>query len=141
MTGYPSLGFALLQGLITAVVMIAPWLIVSFGGKLKVTLADVLLMLCTFPALGITSVAVFWPFEGDWLGMVLGPFEPFRMLVIGGVALTLGMAITQRRKLVRRGGTEAVVRLGVAFLIGATWGAVWGFSGWCLANYGMTGNG
>jgi hypothetical protein len=141
MIGYPSLGAALLQGLITATVMILPWLAISFGGKLKVTAVEVPLILVTFPAFTIVTVAVFWPFEGEWLGLVLGPFEPFRMLVVGGVAVTIGMAVTQRKGLVRRGGSEAVVRLGAAFLIGAVWGAVWGFSGWFLQNYGMVGNG
>lgn len=141
MTGYPSLFSTLLQGLITSTVMVLPWLIIAFGGKLKVTWQDALLILSTFPALAIVTVAVFWPFEGEWLGMVLGPFEPFRMLVIGGVVLTIGMAVTQRRGIAQRGGSEAAVRLGAAFVIGAAWGAVWGFSGWFLQNYGMTGNG
>jgi hypothetical protein len=141
MIGYPSFAAALLQGLITAVVMILPWLIISFGGKLKVTAIEVPLILVTFPAFTIVTVAVFWPFEGEWLGMVLGPFEPFRMLVVGGIAVTVGMAITQRKGLTRRSSSEAVVRLGAAFLIGAVWGAVWGFSGSLLENYGMVGHG
>jgi hypothetical protein len=141
MIGYPSLAAALLQGLITATVMILPWLIISFGGKLKVTAIEVPLILVTFPAFTIVTVTVFWPFEGEWLGMVLGPFEPFRMLVVGGIAVTVGMAITQWKGLARRSSSEAVVRLGAAFLIGAVWGAVWGFSGSLLENYGMVGHG
>ena len=133
MSGYPSIGFALLQGLITAAVMIVPWMVIAFGGKLKVTGTDVVLILATFPALGIVTTIVFWPFEGDWVDVALGPLVPFRTLLVGGLALTLGMAITQGKRLAKRSSSEAVVRLGTAFLFGAVWGVVWGFAGWVLA--------
>ena len=142
MTGYPSLPFALLQSVLTSVIMLTPPLVYAFGGsRLKSTFSDLLLMLCTFPALIVVTFLSFFPFEGAWFDVPLGPFAALHPLLVGGLVLTLGMAFTQRKGLAQRGATEAAVRLAAAFLMGAVWGAVWGFAGWCLENIGMTGNG
>jgi hypothetical protein len=137
MTGFPSLPFALLQGLLTSLLMLTGPLLYAFGGKLKVRFSDVLLMLCTYPALALLSILVFYPFEGDWIEASLGPLVSLRTLLVGAVAMALGMAWTQRKGLARRSGSEAAVRIGTAFVIGALWGAVWGFSGWCLIQLGL----
>jgi nitrate/nitrite transporter NarK len=140
MTGFPSPLFALLQGLLTSVLLLTGPLLYAFGGKLKVRMGDALLMLCTFPALILLSIVVFYPFEGDWIEGSLGPFVSLRSLLVGAVITALGMAWTQRKGIRRRSGSEAMVRIGTAIVIGALWGAIWGFSGWCLVQFGMVGD-
>lgn len=140
MTGYPTLGFVLLQGLVTAVLLIAPWMLYAFVGGPRVGFADLGMILVTFPALAIVSDATFWLFEGDWFAHLLGPLAALRTLLVGGIALTAAMAYGQRRALPRP-ASELVVRHGATFLIGAAWGAVWGFSGWFLGTIGVAGNG
>ncbi|MBO9714608.1 hypothetical protein [Sphingomonas sp.] len=134
MTGYPSFGAALLQGLVTTLVMVGPWLVAPFGGRLRVTAADVGMALAAVGGVLIVTVALFWPFEGDWVDWLLGPARSLRALLVGGFVLLAGMAWFLRRRLAR---AESAVRLGTAFLLGAAWGSVWSFSGWCLATGGV----
>lgn len=141
MTGFPTCLFALLQGLLTAALLLTGPLVYAFGGGPRVRFSDVLLMACTVPALMLLSIIVFYPFEGDWIEGSLGPLVPFRSLLVGALLTAAGMAWTQRKGLARRSPSEAAVRIGTAIVIGALWGAVWGFSGWCLVQFGMTGNG
>ena len=135
-TGYPSLPLALLQGLLTAFALLAPVLVYAFGFRLRISLVDALLILTAIVATAAGTTILFLPFEGDWVDQALGPMVALRTLMVGAVGLTLAMAIAQRRAIVR-GGSEAVVRLGAAFLLGAVWGSVWGFSGWVLTTAGM----
>lgn len=141
MTGYPPLAFILLQGLVTALLLLAWPLAMAFGGRLRITLLDVLLASLTPPALAIVTIVVFLPFEGDWADRAFGPLAAFHALLVGGAAVTLGMAITQWKALARRGTSSLVYRLCAAFLIGAFWGVVWVFAGWVLQMLGMSGNG
>lgn len=136
LTGYPSLSLALLQGLLTALALLAAPLAYAFGFRLRVSLTDALLILTAIVATAVGTTILFLPFEGDWVDQALGPMVALRTLMVGAVGLTLAMAIAQRRAIVR-GGSEAVVRLGSAFLLGAVWGSVWGFSGWLLTTAGM----
>lgn len=136
LTGYPSLSLALLQGLVTALALLAAPLAYAFGFRLRISLTDALLILTAIVATAVGTTILFLPFEGDWIDRALGPMVALRTLMVGAVGLTLAMAIAQRRAIVR-GGSEAVVRLGAAFLLGAVWGSVWGFSGWLLTTAGM----
>ena len=141
MSGYPSLGVALLQGMLAATLLLGPLWFLAFGQRLRFGLSDLGLALAAWGGLAIGTIALFWPFEGDWVIAVLGPLEDYRSLIVGGLALVVGTAALQRRTLAQRGREEALTRLGAVFLLGALWGTVWGFAGWCLHIIGMTHNG
>jgi len=141
MMGYPPPAFVLLQGLITALLLLAWPLGMAFGGRLRIRVLDVLLALLTPPTLALVTIIVFLPFEGDWADRAFGPLAAFHALLVGGAAVMLGMAVTQWKALARRGTTSLVYRLCAAFLIGAFWGVVWVFAGWVLQMLGMSSNG
>jgi hypothetical protein len=137
MNGYPPLLLALLQGLIAGAAVCVPPLVVAFGGKLKVSAGDIVLMLLVFPMATVVTTAVFLPFEGDWADRAFGPLMLFRPLIVGGSVVLLGTVVTQWRSLSRLGPGEAAQRLGAAFAIGAIWGVLWGLSGWFLNLIGI----
>ena len=141
MSGYPSPGVAVLQGLLAALLLMGPLMAYVFGSRFRVSLVDMSLALTAYGGLAIGTIALFLPFEGDWVIPVLGPLEDYRSLLVGGLVLAIGMAVVQWRTLVQRGTEEALTRLGAVFLLGALWGTVWGFAGWCLYMIGMANNG
>ena len=129
----PSILIALLQGLLTAAVLITPPLAFAlFGGRLRVTVGDLALASLTFPLLAVVSIISFYPFDVAWYDVGFDVWELLRSLLIGGLILALGMLIAQRKALARGTAAGAGLRLGGAFLVGAIWGAAWGFSGWSL---------
>ncbi len=141
MIGYPPLSFALLQGLLTALVLLVWPLALAFGGKLKTRALDVLFALATIPVLAALTMLVFLPFEGDWADQAFGPLAAFHALIVGGAALVLGMTVTQWKPLARSGPTSMAYRLAAAFLIGAFWGVLWVVSGWVLQMLGVSSDG
>ncbi|MES2444286.1 MAG: hypothetical protein V4574_15775 [Pseudomonadota bacterium] len=141
MTGYPPLAVALLQGLIAAFVVCVPPLALAFGGRLKVSVRDVVLMILVLPGGALVTTAVFLPFEGDWVDRAFGPLVLMRPLIVGGSIVLLGTIVTQWRNLVKRGPLEVAHRLGAVFVIGAVWGVLWGLAGWFLKLIGMANNG
>lgn len=141
MNGYPALSFALLQGLLTAALLCTPPLVLAFGGKLKLSVSDAVLMLLVLPGSALVTIIVFLPFEGDWADLTFGPLAPIRSLIAGGTIVLLGTVATQWRGLFARPPFEIAHRLGAVFLIGAVWGAAWTLAGWFLINIGMANNG
>lgn len=141
MSGYPALPVALLQGLLTAFVICTPPLVMAFGGRLKVSLWDIGLILLIYPWAALVTTCIFLPFEGDWADRAFGPLMLFRPLIVGGSVVLLGTVVTQWRGLSRLGPAQAMQRLGAGFAIGAIWGVLWGLSGWVLDLIGMANNG
>ncbi len=87
MIGYPVACLALLQGLLTALALLAWPLWLAFGGRLRIGVSDVLLALATLPVFAMLTLVVFLPFEGDWADLAFGPFSAFHALLVGGVAV------------------------------------------------------
>lgn len=141
MMGYPSMSMALFQGLLVALVLLTPWLMMAFATRLKTSGADVLLLLPIYPVFALLTLLVFLPFEGDWADMALGPVAVARPVLVGALAVLLGTLITQRRGLASRSAGEIAHQLGASLVIGAGWGLVWGLSGWFLNSLGMANNG
>jgi hypothetical protein len=141
MTVDSSILLLLLQGLITAALLVTPVFAVVFGGRLRTTPSDILLALAAYPVLALLTFLVFAPFEGEWADATFSVVDALRTLLVGALALGLGMAITQWKALATRPGSEAMVRLGAAFAGGALWGAVWCFSGWFLFLIGVATHG
>ena len=130
-----------MNSLKTSLLLLGPLMAYVFGSRFRVSPVDVGLALAAYAGLAIGTIALFLPFEGDWVIAVLGPLEDYRSLLVGGLVLVIGMAILQWRTLVQRGAEEALTRLGAVFLLGALWGTVWGFAGWCLYIVRMANNG
>jgi hypothetical protein len=141
MIGYPPLYLALLQGLLVALVLLTPPMVLAFGGKLKVTGGDVALLLLVIPVFAAGTAILFVPFEGDWADRAFAPIIAFRSLIVGGSLVVLGMLITRWRGLLRLRPAQGGQMLAAGFVIGALWGLTWGLSGWLLNSIGMTGNG
>lgn len=138
MSGWPSLAHLLLQGLLTAVIVLVPaWIFVFGGGRLKTSGTEVLMALATFPILAAVSVLVFVAFEGKWADAPYTALDVARAMLVGALALSTGMAVTQWRQLARRPGSEAAIRVGATFLMGALWGLVWAFAGGFLQLIGV----
>lgn len=139
MSNSPSILVALLQGLLTAAVLVGPAMAFALlGGRLRVTGGDLALASLTLPAVAIGSVLAFYPFDVAWYDVGFDIGELLRSLMIGGLLVALGMLLAQRKSLARGTVADAGSRLGGAFLIGAVWGATWGLAGWSL--YLLEGN-
>ena len=137
--GFPTIQFALLQGLLLAVLMLTVPMLYAFTARVKMSTGDLLLLI--YPALAALSVLVFFPFEGKWADAAFGPIGALRTLIVGGLFLVLGTLITQRHQLPKLYTNQVVHRLASVFVIGAVWGVVWSLSGWLLTIMGMTSNG
>ena len=142
MSGYPPIGFSLLQALIVSLVVLTPWLAMAFATRHRLSTGDALLLVPVYPVFALFTLLVFLPFEGHWAdGAVFGPMEIGRALLIGATALLIGTLYTQRRGLANRSGGEIAHQLGASVLIGAGWGLVWVLAGWFLTSLGMANNG
>ncbi|MCW3845823.1 hypothetical protein OF829_01120 [Sphingomonas sp. LB-2] len=139
--GFPTIPFALLQGLLVAVLMLSVPMVMAFCGRLKMSGGDLLLLIPIYPALALLSVLVFLPFEGNWADVAFGPLGALRALIVGGLFLVLGTLVTQRHQLPKLDANGIVHRLSSVFVIGAVWGVVWSLSGWLLTCMGMMSNG
>jgi len=139
--GFPTIQFALLQALLCGLVMLTVPMAAAFGGRLKMSGTDLLLLIPIYPVFGLVTLIVFLPFEGNWADMAFGPLGTLRALIVGGLFLVLGTLYTQRHQLPKLGANAVAHRLGAVFLIGAVWGVVWSVSGWLLTYWGMTSNG
>jgi hypothetical protein len=139
--GFPSIQFALLQGLLLAVLMLTIPMLYAFTARVKMSTGDLLLLIPIYPALAALSVLVFLPFEGNWADTAFGPVGMGRALIVGGLFLVLGTLITQRHQLPKLYASQVFHRLASVFVIGAVWGVVWSVSGWLLTLMGMTSNG
>jgi len=141
MMGYPPLYFVLLQGLVVALVLLTPPMVLAFGGRSKVTGGDILLLLPVLPIFAGGTAILFLPFEGDWADHAFAPVIAFRSLIVGGSLVVLGILITRWRGLLRLRPAQAGQMLAAGFAIGAIWGLMWGLSGWFLNSVGMASNG
>ncbi|MEZ0244150.1 MAG: hypothetical protein ACAH11_12300 [Sphingomonas sp.] len=139
--GFPTIQFALLQGLLLAVLMLSIPMIYAFTARVKMSTGDLLLLIPIYPTLAALSVLVFLPFEGNWADAAFGPVGTLRALIVGGLFLVLGTLITQRHQLPKLYTYQVMHRLASVFVIGAVWGVVWSVSGWLLTSMGMTSNG
>jgi hypothetical protein len=139
--GFPTIQFAILQGLFVALLMLTVPMAMAFGGRLKMSTGDLLLLIPIYPTFALLTVLVFLPFEGNWADMAFGPLGVLRALIVGGAVVVLGTLYTQRKTLMRRSGNEVAHRIGAAFLIGAGWGVTWSLSGWLLTSVGLMSNG
>jgi hypothetical protein len=139
--GFPTFQFAILQGLLLAVLMVSVPMAYAFTARVKMSTGDLLLLIPIYPALAALSVLVFLPFEGSWADAAFGPLGTLRALIVGGLFLVLGTLITQRHQLPKLYANQVVHRLASVFVIGAVWGVMWSLSGWLLIYLGMTSNG
>ena len=139
--GFPTLQFAVLQGLVVGLLMLTIPMLYAFTARVKMSGGDLLLLLPIFPVFIIVTLIVFMPFEGDWADMAFGAFGALRALIAGGIFMVLGTLITQRHQLPKLGANAIAHRLSAVFVIGAVWGVVWSVSGCLLTYWGMTSNG
>lgn len=138
MTGIPSFHVAVLQALLVAVLLLTIPMLYAFGGRLKMSSGDLLLLIPIYPVCALVTLVVFWPFEANWGDTAFGPLGPVRGLIVGGAALVLGTLWTHRHGLVKLGVSDAMFRLLWVFGVGAAWGLTWSAAGWLLNYWGMS---
>lgn len=139
--GFPTFQFAILQGLLLAVLMLTVPMLYAFTARVKMSTGDLLLLIPIYPTLAALSILVFVPFEGNWADTVFGPLGMLRAAIVGGLFLVLGTLITQRHQLPKLFANQVLHRLASVFVIGMVWGVVWSLSGCLLTYWGMTSNG
>lgn len=138
MMGFPALHIALLQALLVALLMLTIPMVAAFGGRLRMSGTDLLLLIPVYPAFAIVTFLVFWPFEANWGDTAFGPLGAVRGVIVGGAAVVLGTLYTQRHQLMKLHAGEVMHRLGAVFAVGAAWGLTWSLAGWLLTYWGMS---
>jgi len=139
--GFPTIQFAVLQGLLVGLLMLTIPMLYAFTTRVKMSGGDWLLLIPVYPVFALVTLIVFLPFEGNWADMAFGPLGALRALIVGGAFMALGTLYTQRHQLPKLGANAIAHRLSAVFLVGAVWGVVWSVSGWLLTYWGMTSNG
>jgi hypothetical protein len=138
MMGFPAFHIALLQALLVAVMMLTIPMVGAFGGRIRMSGTDLLLLIPIYPAFAIVTFLVFWPFEANWGDTAFGPIGAWRGVIVGGAAVVLGTILTQRHQLSKLNANRVVGRLAAVFGVGAAWGLTWSLAGWLLKHWGMS---